>query len=509
MQTSTYLTASKLYNYLQCNHRVWRDVYGNQAEKIQETNPFVQLLWDKGVQHEKKVVGMVGKFVDLGEGDQDERIANTKQAFADGVELLYQPVIRNENLLGIPDFLRKLDDGSYMAVDVKSGRGFEGVDEEEDDHSPKLKKHYAVQLALYTEVLEQMGYSNGKRQAIIHDIDHEEVLYDLNLPMGIRNQQSFWDFYQWLKVEVLSLITNQRRNDPALMGACKLCPWYSSCKSWVKKNDDPTGLFYVGRSARDTLANDVDLKTIQDAQYIDIHSLLEEKKKNGKHFLSGIAEGTLQKIKRRAEIMANNRPPVLYKPLGLPTVSYELYFDIEDDPTQAFVYLHGVYERSPSGEKFIPFVADVVSPEGEAKAWKEFWNYIRSLPKDDFVIYYYSHHEHTTYKRMAKQYPEVATLEDIEWLFDKSRAIDLYTDVILGNTDWSVGSYSLKAIAQYLGFKWRDETPSGALSIQWYNDYLKTNDKKILDRILIYNEDDCIATMVIKDALVKMKPVAS
>ena len=101
----------------------------------------------------------------------------------------------------------------------------------------------------------------------------------------------------------------------------------------------------------------------------------------------------------------------------------------------------------------------------------------------------------------------MATLADVEWLFDKNRAIDLYTDVILKHTDWPVGSYSLKAIAQYLGFKWRDETPSGALSIQWYNEYLKTSDNKILDRILLYNEDDCIATLVIKDKLVKMESV--
>ena len=54
---------------------------------------------------------------------------------------------------------------------------------------------------------------------------------------------------------------------------------------------------------------------------------------------------------------------------------------------------------------------------------------------------------------------------------------------------------------KYLGFKWRDETPSGALSIQWFNEYLKEKDEKILKRILEYNEDDCIATMVLKDGI--------
>lgn len=499
-----FLTASKLYNYLQCPHRVWRDAYGPQEEKIKETNPFVQMLWDKGVQHEKEVLSRFGVLVDLSQGDQNERIANTRKALQEGAELLYQPVLVHENLLGIPDFLRRMEDGTYIAVDVKSGRGFEGTDENGEEGSQKLKKHYAVQLALYTEILERNGFSNGKRQGIIYDIEHKEVLYDLNLPLGVRDQRSHWDFYEWLKVEVLNLLNNIKQNDPAMAGICKLCPWYNSCKKWIAETDDTTGLFYVGRNARDTLRSDIHLTTVKDAQYLDVDDLMLQKKTD-KQFLRGLAQKTLEKIKIRASIMANKKPPVLYESLDLPRVQYELFFDIEDDPTQAFVYLHGVYERTPQGTRFIPFVASAATREAEAKAWEEFWSYIRSLPENDFVLYYYSHHEETTYKKMAELYPEVASLEDIEWLFDDSRAIDLYR-VVSKSTDWPLGSYSLKAIAQYLGFSWRDETPSGALSIQWYNEYLKTSDPRILERILLYNEDDCIATLVIKDALMSMSP---
>lgn len=44
-----HITAAKLYDYTQCPHRIWRDIHGPQDEKIKETNPFVQLLWDSGV----------------------------------------------------------------------------------------------------------------------------------------------------------------------------------------------------------------------------------------------------------------------------------------------------------------------------------------------------------------------------------------------------------------------------------------------------------------------------
>ena len=36
------VTASKLYDYLQCVHRPWRDAWGPQGEKNPETNPFVE-----------------------------------------------------------------------------------------------------------------------------------------------------------------------------------------------------------------------------------------------------------------------------------------------------------------------------------------------------------------------------------------------------------------------------------------------------------------------------------
>ena len=41
-------------------------------------------------------------------------------------------------------------------------------------------------------------------------------------------------------------------------------------------------------------------------------------------------------------------------------------------------------------------------------------------------------------------------------------------------------------------------------AIQWFNEYLKTKDEKILERILLYNEDDCKATMILKDAIAKL-----
>lgn len=493
-----FITASKLYDYLQCNHKVWRDVYGPQEEKINETNPFVQLLWDKGVLHEKEVIKSIGKFTDISEGSHEERFKKTLQAMKDGVELIYQGVLQHDNLMGIPDFLRKKTDGTYIPVDVKSGRGYEGSDDNGESEMDKLKKHYAVQLCLYQELLQKLGFSN-KFEGIIYDIDNNEIYYDLTQQIGVRTKKMWTEFYFEMKEEVQELISNEKKNKPALGGKCKLCPWYLSCKKWVKETHDLTNIFYVGQRARNVINRDLNIEKIEDIESIDINEIMKIKKLN-KDYMKDVGEKTLQKIKQRALILDKIKKPVIYNPITLPKTSYELYFDIEDDPTQGFIYLHGVYERSTKGERFIPFLAKYFTREDEKLAWKEFIDYIYSLPQNDYSLYYYSQHEKTNYRKLQQQYPDVISEEDVLKLFNSENSVDLYS-IILKNTDWPLPSYSLKEIAIYLGFKWRDETPSGALSIQWYNEYLNTKDEKIINRILEYNEDDCKATMIIKDYL--------
>jgi len=62
--------------------------------------------------------------------------------------------------------------------DIKSGRGFEGVREEEGN-AGKPKKHYAVQLGLYSDLLCKLGFASQHLGRVI-DIRAEEVDYDLN-----------------------------------------------------------------------------------------------------------------------------------------------------------------------------------------------------------------------------------------------------------------------------------------------------------------------------------------
>jgi uncharacterized protein len=494
-----YITASKLYDYIKCPHKVWRDAHGPQDEKIKEDNPFVQLLWEKGVLHEKTVIERIGKFVDLSSGPLEDRFNKTLEEMKKGTPLIYQGVLQFKNLLGIPDLLKRVDNGQYIPVDIKSGKGTEGADEFEDG---KFKKHYALQLCLYVDALIKLGYAT-QRTALIIDIAGDEVEYDLDAPQGVRNTVTWWQEYEAVKNIVEKLLQNSVQNHPAFSGICKLCGWYNSCKKWCIDEEDLSTIFYLGRSNRDIIQKDLNIRRVNELCSINITNILTQKKAD-KQFLKGFGEKLLTKFINRARILSQTKRPVAYNEINFPDVEIELFFDIEDDPTQNFVYLHGVYERKADKTRFIYFVAKENTLLEEKKAWADFWAYIRLLPEGGYSVYYYSHHEKSTYKRLRERFPDVISEEELESFFSNPNVIDLY-QIVTKYTDWPLSSYSLKELATYLKFKWRDETPSGALSIQWFNEYLKSKSDKILNRILEYNEDDCKATMILKDGITGLK----
>ena len=81
-----------------------------------------------------------------------------------------------------------------------------------------------------------------------------------------------------------------------------------------------------------------------------------------------------------------------------------------------------------------------------------------------------------------------------------SRLVDLHRGVTK-SVVFPVESYSLKALGNWIGFYWRDNQGSGDQSVCRYDKWLDTQDRELLNLILRYNEDDCQATLCLKDWL--------
>lgn len=184
------VTASTLYDLVSCPHRVALDSFEDPTKR-DKVSAFVKMLWERGSAHEDSVIeNLAGSkpVLDLSAVSEAEREARTLEAMRDGAPLIYQGRLRSGDLLGSPDLLRREGDG-YVPIDIKSGRGEEGGD---DDTDPTPKEHYAVQLGLCVDILEQLGFSAGRR-AYVWDILGNEVLYDFTALHGKRNPRTLWD----------------------------------------------------------------------------------------------------------------------------------------------------------------------------------------------------------------------------------------------------------------------------------------------------------------------------
>ncbi|GAG08972.1 unnamed protein product, partial [marine sediment metagenome] len=70
---SNSITASMLYDLVQCPHRSYLDVHGDPSEK-DSVSPFVQLLWDRGHAFEKEVIERLEEpFTDLSPHSPEQR----------------------------------------------------------------------------------------------------------------------------------------------------------------------------------------------------------------------------------------------------------------------------------------------------------------------------------------------------------------------------------------------------------------------------------------------------
>ena len=490
MQMSHEITAAMLYDLVQCPHRPAMDLFGDPARR-DDINPFVRLLWDKGTAFEHEVMaGLALPCLDLSRYAGDEKEQQTLAAMRRGEPLIYSARIAADDLLGDPDLLRREGDG-YVAGDIKSGSGEYG----EGDNAT-FKKHYGVQLALYTDILERRGLA-ASRRPFVWDVHGEEVTYDLEVPQGKRNPWTMWAVYGEALARAQRIVAQTEKTDPAYCGSCKLCHWYTACLADLEKSDDLTLLPELGRARRDAMVDRI--PTVSDLATANVDGFIAGKQTD----FRGVGPDMLRKFYDRARLNKTaGARPYLTAPVSLPHAETELFFDIEVDPMRDRCYLHGFVERrggDNATEHYFAFFAEAITDEEEERAFADAWRFIGD--RRPCVVVYYSKYERTIWRKLQSKYPSVCTVDDIEALFDPGESVDLYYDVVKKATEWPTRDHSIKTLARFLGFAWRDTHPSSAASIEWFDRWVQTGDPAVRQRILDYNEDDCVATRVVLDGI--------
>lgn len=155
--------------------------------------------------------------------------------------------------------------------------------------------------------------------------------------------------------------------------------------------------------------------------------------------------------------------------------------------------------------------------DGEARAFAEMWDWIMALITIannsglTFKAYYYTGAENRCMRHLATKHagtPGVPSIEAVEALIASEHWVDLY-QTVSNDLVWPTEDLSLKSVAKWARHSWRDHDASGDSSTVWYRDAVNdSSDEKARaeaqQRLLDYNEDDVVATWVLREWLEKL-----
>jgi hypothetical protein len=201
--------------------------------------------------------------------------------------------------------------------------------------------------------------------------------------------------------------------------------------------------------------------------------------------------------------------------------------DIDIEDSNGYVYLIGVRTtgRKRVGEdvknraEYHSFVNWDQTPEGEARVFAEFWEHVKGMRtyakthRYGYRLYHYSHHEPSSFKALAVRHagkPGVPTLDEVVALFAEKVVVDMYP-LLTTQLIWPTESSTLKELAKWVRFTWRDSEPGGGNSMAWYDNAVNSVDETVREdnrkRILEYNADDVAAQVALRDWLTRLGEV--
>jgi predicted RecB family nuclease len=248
---------------------------------------------------------------------------------------------------------------------------------------------------------------------------------------------------------------------------CAECEFRSRCHAAAVEKDDLSLL--GGLKAREVAAlNQKGIFTV--TQYS--HTFRRRKKMKKRH------DAALQALAvREGKVYVAQRPE-------LPAAPTLVYLDVEGLPDPGFHYLVGLVVVQGESRARMQFWAD--DEAGEAPIWHDFLQVAASWT--DFALFHYGDYEARFLKQMAERHGGDAGL--VRRIGEK--AVNVLS-LIYSRVYFPAYSNDLKSVAGCLGFRWSVPGASGMQSVVWRLGWEEGRDDALKQRLLTYNEEDCLA----------------
>jgi len=440
-------------------------------------SPYRELLHERGTEHEKKVIETSypeGEAVEYKE--PEEGFMKLLEAMARGTEIIcglplfYLP----ENMQGIIDILQKrtghslvFGDYYYLVKEIKLAKN--------------IREEHIIQGAFYTYLMGQIqGYLPERFSIINRDYEEQEYRYA--------------DYEESLTraVEGTRAILHGREVPTPTYNGCEW-PWETYCNHEALRTRDVSVVGQVGPKTKANLVAH-GFKKIWDISSAKAEDLQK---------VPRIGAATARKLILSAQAIKKGEViPLDPSALKFPEKKAEIFLDLEgtdqpgheDELVHQVDYLIGTLIRKDGKEEYTSFIAH--RPEDEGAMFREFMEFMRT--QRDYVMYHWHNYEYWHIKKLAERHGlehEVQTLLLPHMVDLHKMATRAYVFPTYGN--------GLKEVAGYLGFKWRHDDINALDAIAYY---LKYQDDPAgyqaeIQAIVDYNEDDCMATRVVRDWL--------
>ena len=276
---------------------------------------------------------------------------------------------------------------------------------------------------------------------------------------------------------------------------CKICSWQNFCDKEAKENGYLTDIDGIGSKT----ALLVKKSGISNIQQLASHSKIELGNKLSKFNDQKYEKAS--KFIKQAESYISGKPIAIFENDALSNLiskknSGFFVFDIESNPDERHEFLYGFIEINNLFKKIKnDFYEPILNIKKNNQSHKRIMQKLFS--KENWPVLHYGETEKIAIIFIAKKLNY--DFQKIELL--KSRFIDLH---ILVRKSWilPVKNYSLKTVANWAGFEWKQKNVSGTKALYWWIQYKITRNNIFLNKIIKYNRDDCLATLYIAKWLI-------
>ncbi|MBI1736149.1 MAG: TM0106 family RecB-like putative nuclease, partial [Candidatus Rokubacteria bacterium] len=497
------LSPSDLNDHVECEHltTLKRQVACGDRKRPHVPDEATDLLRRKGEQHEAAYLAELRaagrEVVDVRAADPwdfDTAARNTERAMRDGVDVIYQATFADGGWRGRADFLERvarpttLGAWGYEPLDTKLAR--------------TEKPTYVLQLCFYSDGIARVQGEPPERMHVLLGIGERRTL----------RHDDFAAYFRRVRASFEAAVAGRRATEPYPVEHCGLCDFRGVCDEWWSQQDHLSLVANIRRDQTLRLA-DAGLTTLTHLATAPPDAPVD------------LAPHTFETLREQAELQRIRGttgdltwrliPPEPGRGFALlPRASTgDIVFDIEGhpfwEPSRGLHFLLGLWttegrEDAPVG--YHAFWAHDRAEERRAfEALIDFFTE-RLARHPDMHVYHYGAYEPAAIKQLMSVY---ATREDaVDALLRRETFVNLLT-VVRQALRAGVPSYSLKETEKLADFARKADVASGTRAVLEYERWMDDRAESRLEAIRVYNEEDCRATLALRDWLLRQRPAST